>query len=198
MNSNLATSHVSTRSHASRGNSLPGRSASPGRKLSQHAMSYAAATRGIQGVRDDAKRRHEVASHVSRRSAPRGAVLLIAMVCVAIASLVSISLLRLALAQEDAIRTDTRQLQASWLAESAVDRAAARLRADDAYQGETWILPAQLLFDAGDAAIDIKILAVAGRPQLRRIEVQVDYPANAEFRSRQSKSVMITLGGNKP
>ena len=198
MNSNLAT--LSARSHASRGNELPGRSAPPGRRLLQHGMSCAAGTRS-RGVRDDAKRRHEVNLanlRVFRRSGPRGAVLLVAMVCVAIASLVSISLLRLALAQEDAIQNDARQLQASWLAESAVDRAAARLRADDAYQGETWNLPAQLLFDADDAAIEIKILAVTGRPELRRIDVQVDYPANAEFRSRQSKSVMITLGGHKP
>ena len=137
-------------------------------------------------------------SCVLRRSGPRGAVLLVAMVCVAITSIVFISLLRLAIAQEDAIQTDARQLQASWLAESAVDRAAARLRADDVYRGETWNPPAQLLSGPDDAAIEIKIETVPGRPELRRIDVRVDYPAQADFRSRQSKSVMITLGGNKP
>ena len=136
--------------------------------------------------------------HVFRRSGPRGAILLIAMVCVAITSIVSISLLRVAIAQEDAIQTDARQLQAIWLAESALDRAAARLRADHAYQGETWNLPAQLLSGVDDALIEIKIQTVPGRAEVRRIGVQVDYPAQADFRSRQSKSVTIALGGHKP
>ena len=133
---------------------------------------------------------------VYRRSGRRGALLLVAMVCVAITSVVLISLLRLAMAQEDAIQADAWQLQASWLAESAVDRAAAGLRADDGYRGETWNLPAQLLWGADDAAIEIKIETVPGRPELRRIDVQVDYPARTKFRSRQSKSVLITLGSN--
>jgi len=136
-------------------------------------------------------------SRVLRRSGPRGAVLLVVMVCVAITSIVFISLLRLAIAQEDAIQTDARQLQASWLAESAVDRAAAGLRADDAYRGETWNPPAQMLCGANGAAIDIKIETVPGRPELRRIDVRVDYPSQTEFRSRRSKSVMITLGSNE-
>jgi hypothetical protein len=191
MKLNLAT--VSPRSHASRGNALPGCSASPGRRLLQHKMLCVAATQSVQGVRDDAKRRHEVADG----SEPRGAVLLVAIVCVAITSMVFASLLQLALAQEDAIQTDARQLQASWLAESAVDRAAAGLRANHAYQGETLNLPAQLLSGAHDAAIEIKIQAVPGRPELRQIDVQVDYPAQVKFRSRQSKSVMITLGSNR-
>lgn len=135
------------------------------------------------------------ASCAPRRSRPRGAALLVAMVCVAITSIVFISLLRLSIAQEDAIQTDARELQASWLAESAVDRAAARLRADHAYRGETWNPPAQLLSGANDAAIEINIQTVPGRPELRRIDVRVDYPAQAEFRSRQSKTVTITLGG---
>ena len=120
------------------------------------------------------------------------------MVCVAIAAVVFISLLRLAMAQEDAIQADARQLQASWLAESAVDRAAARLRADEGYRGETWNPPAQLLSGPDDAAIEIKIETVPGRPELRRIDVLVDYPAGTDFRSRQRKSVMVTLGGNRP
>ena len=136
--------------------------------------------------------------YVLRRSGRRGAVLLVAIVCVAITSVVFISLLRLAIAQEDAIQTDARQLQASWLAESAVDRAAAKLRDDDAYQGETWNPAAQLLSGRDDAAIEIKIQTIPDRPEFRRINVQVDYPAQAEFRSRQSKSVTITLGGHEP
>jgi hypothetical protein len=137
-------------------------------------------------------------SRVSRRSGRRGAMLLIAVVCVAITSVVFISLLRLAVAQEEAVQSDARQLEASWLAESAVDRAAAKLRGDGGYRGETWNPPAQLLSGPDDAAIEIKIETVPDRPEFRRIDVRVDYPAQAEFRSRRSKSVLIMLGGNGP
>ena len=47
------------RSHASRGNAAPGRSVFSGRKLLQLKSFGDAGTRSVQGVRDDAKRRHE-------------------------------------------------------------------------------------------------------------------------------------------
>ena len=137
-------------------------------------------------------------SIVFRRLGRRGMALLVAMVCVAITAVVFVALLRLALAQEEAVRADAQELQASWLAESAVDRAAAKLRADDGYQGETWNLPAQLLAGVDDAAVEIKIEVVPQRPEIRRIDVRVDYPAQTEFRARQSKSVMITFEGKMP
>ncbi len=132
------------------------------------------------------------------RPSRRGFVLLIAMVCVAIAAVVFVALLRSAMAQEEAVRADGQELQASWLAESAVDRAAARLRADDTYRGETWNLPAGMLGGVDNATVEIKIEAVPGRAELRRVNVRADYPAETDFRSRRSKSVVITLGGNMP
>ena len=122
-------------------------------------------------------------SFVFRPSGRRGMVLLVVMICVALTSVVFIALLRLAIAQEEAVQTEARELQASWLAESAVDRAAAKLRADDAYRGETWNLPAQLLSGRNDAVVEIKIETVPDRPELRQIDVRVDYPAQTEFRS---------------
>jgi hypothetical protein len=135
---------------------------------------------------------------VSGPSNRRAAVLLVVIVCVAITSLVFITLLQLAVAQEDAIQSDARQLQASWLAESALDRGAAKLRADHAYQGETWNLPGELLSGRDAATAEITIETVPGSSQLRRINVQLDYPADAQLRSRQNRSVIITLRGNEP
>ena len=135
-------------------------------------------------------------SIVFRRLGRRGFVLLVAMVCVAITAVVFVALLRLALAQEEAVRADAEQLQASWLAESAVDRAVAKLRADNGYRGETWNLPAQALAGVDDAVVEIKIELVPERPEFRRINVRADYPSRTEFRSRRSKSIAIMLGGD--
>ena len=70
----------------------------------------------------------------SRKPGRRGAVLLVALVAIAVASVVFTSLLRLSVAERRRVQTEAWQVQAAWLAESGLERAAARLDADAAYQ----------------------------------------------------------------
>src|SRR5262245_49873902 len=68
----------------------------------------------------------------------RGAALVVAMICTLLVSLISAALVRTTLLQLEQLQHDEWQLQAEWLAESALDLATSRL-GDVNYHGETWL-----------------------------------------------------------
>ena len=75
-------------------------------------------------------------------SSRRGVVVLFALIALLLTSVIGGSLLKTALAQRRfALREQTR-LQSIWLAESGIERAAARLSRDPNYTGETWSVSA--------------------------------------------------------
>jgi Tfp pilus assembly protein PilV len=126
------------------------------------------------------------------RGRRRGAALLVVIVVLAVASAVIVSVVKLAAAQRQQLRTAQWRMQAGWLAESALDRAAARLAADAAYQGETWRVPAEEL-DHAAAAVTIHVEAVAGQPGRRLVRVQADYPDDPHGRARQGREAIVLL-----
>jgi type II secretory pathway pseudopilin PulG len=142
----------------------------------------------------------------------RGMTTIAVLVCLVIITLISGALLKVGLAQRDANRERERRLQAEWLAESAVDRALARLSLDRNYAGETWSITAGELglpettaptqstgqADRKAAVVTIAVEPIAGEANRRRIRVQADYPADPPRRSRHSKQVLIDLEPNKP
>src|SRR4051812_23678064 len=75
----------------------------------------------------------------SSRSRPLrcGAVVVVVLICLMLIVLIGGTLLRTGLVQRRQLRMEERKLQAEWLAESGLERAAARLAEDPAYRGET-------------------------------------------------------------
>jgi hypothetical protein len=67
-----------------------------------------------------------------------GAVLLVVMACLAIAMTLIVGWARIAVLENRQVRSAEDHLQAEWLAESAIQRAAAQLVANSEYPGETW------------------------------------------------------------
>jgi hypothetical protein len=126
----------------------------------------------------------------------RGVVLLVGIVCLAIASVVFLSLLRVSIAEKHRVDTEAWQLQAAWLAESGLERAVARLADDPGYQGETWSLSAQDLGTQHDAAVRIEVENVPDRPLERTLRVEADYPNEPQRRARYSKQVLIEVQPN--
>jgi hypothetical protein len=118
---------------------------------------------------------------------------MIALVCVAVASVVLLALLRLAVAWGDVARDEEQHLQANWLVESALDRAAARLAADADYAGETWRVAPQLLGGREAAVVKIEVERLPESPARRRICVRADYPEDTPHRVRQSKQFEIEI-----
>ena len=130
---------------------------------------------------------------VSPRARRPGVILVIAIVCIAVASVIFLAVLRTAVAERGALRAEAWRQQALWLAESGVERAAARLAADSGYQGETWNVPAdQLAADTG-GVVEIEVQAVPQRPDHRLVRVRADFPDDPQHRARKSKQVLIQL-----
>ena len=123
--------------------------------------------------------------------ARRGIVLFIAVVCMAIAMVIFLSLLRLSVAERRRVETEAWQLQAAWLAESGIERAAARLAADAAYEGETWNLSGDVLGGRHDAVVRIQVERVPEHEDRRLVHVEADYPDDPVQRARRTKQVMV-------
>ncbi|MCA9067999.1 MAG: hypothetical protein KDA84_03715 [Planctomycetaceae bacterium] len=121
----------------------------------------------------------------NRRS---GAFLIIAMICLLLASALLGTLLRMASIERQQAHLEARALQAEWLAESALDRAAAKLSADASYKGETWTVTAKELggMDEGNAVIRVVPSDNSGK---KLIEVVAHYPTEAPQTIRRSKQI---------
>jgi type II secretory pathway component PulK len=116
----------------------------------------------------------------------RGAVLLMALVCVTLLILFGASLVKLALMERNLLQSQQQTSQARRLAEAGFERAAARLATDRDYQGETWSLSGDEAVAGRPAAVTIRVSAVSGGPDRRRIEIQADYPSDTAARARKS------------
>ena len=121
----------------------------------------------------------------------RGAVLVVVLVCLAMATAMSLVVVRQIAAERRAAQMNQRSLQALWLAEAGVERAAARLAADPKYAGETWLIPAKELAAGDGAVVRIEVETIAGRPQRRSVRVEADYADAADCHSRQVKQIVV-------
>lgn len=123
--------------------------------------------------------------------ARRGAVLVIVMVCLMLISLLMASLLKSALLQRRQIVKEQNRVQAEWILESALERAALQRLQDPKYQGEIWkINPDELgTRYAGSAEI---ILNREGTDKNRiSIQARVTYPESTPFSVTRTKKVIL-------
>ena len=82
-----------------------------------------------------------------------------------------------------------RSAQAEWLAESGIERAAARLAANHEYAGETWTIPPAVLAEGG--LVRIVVETPSGQPGRRVVRVEAEYPNDPQYRCRCGKRVEI-------
>ena len=116
-----------------------------------------------------------------------------ALVVLLVVGLICGVLLKIALARRVEVGREERLLQAAWLAESGLDRAASRLGSSADYAGETWSITAEELGGRGSATVAIAVEKVADQPDRRKVRVQADYPADSRLRARQSREIVVTL-----
>jgi Tfp pilus assembly protein PilX len=128
----------------------------------------------------------------SRLRHRRGAFAVVVLVCLLIAGMVLASLVRLALIQDRQSRSDQWRIQAGWLAESGLSRAASRLAADPKYPGETWEIGSDTLHgESGVVVIQVqKETAGAGR---RLVIAEAAFPAAGPEQARRTRQVFVTL-----
>jgi hypothetical protein len=127
----------------------------------------------------------------------RGLVSVAVIVCLLIITMICGALLRIGLAERRLIQDEERRLQAEWLVESGLERAAERLATSGNYEGETWKIPASELNGPAPGVVRIVVETPASQPRRRRVRVEADYPANSDSRARQSKEVIWDLDRDK-
>ncbi|MBN1588145.1 MAG: hypothetical protein JW888_01380 [Pirellulales bacterium] len=128
------------------------------------------------------------------RSKRRGIAVVFALVCLVVVSVLLGVVTRTALVQRQAAHNEGRRTQAAWLAESALDRAAARLAADPDYSGETWTIGADAFGGRHGAVVLIEVVGPDDDPQQRLVRVRADFPDDPVMRVRKSKQRMAKVG----
>ncbi|MHB8901967.1 MAG: hypothetical protein ACYC6Y_24690 [Thermoguttaceae bacterium] len=132
--------------------------------------------------------------HAAVRSGrKRGAALLVALVCVSIAVAVMYGLVQLAVQGYREAGLEERRAQAAWIAESSADLAAARLKADREYRGETWHLSAEALGRRQAAEVRIEVKPLEAEPGWRRVRIVADYPLELPDRARATREFRIRV-----
>lgn len=114
-----------------------------------------------------------------RTESRHGAILVATLICLMLISLLLGSILKTTVMYRRQVQRQDAQLQAVWLAESGFERAAAKLRSDPAYAGETWELPAELLDGRHAGEVVIRIEAAEESPS-RNVTVTARYPAELD------------------
>ncbi len=185
-----------TRSHALRGNVAPDAPRPISRAIPRRGASKAWVPTQSVGTR-----RNLAISATSRRNSQfqsrrSGAILAAVLVCLVVVILIGSSLVTTVLLQHRQQEQEQSALQAFWLAESAVQRAADRLAATRDYAGETWQVDGAELhcLSAGVAVIRVEE-AAAGDETSRKIIVEAQYPQDPLHRVVQCREIMVNLTG---
>src|SRR5262245_17424896 len=130
---------------------------------------------------------------VRRGASRRGAFLIVAMVCLLLAGLLLSSVLKLAVLQEQQLGFEKSRLQAAWLAESGLERAAARLAQEPGYSGETWKISAARLGGADAAVVVIRVQQTKTEESRRAIVVEATYPAEGPHHARLTGDAIVSV-----
>jgi Tfp pilus assembly protein PilX len=126
-------------------------------------------------------------------TARRGAVLIAALVCLLVLTLLCGMLLKLALLNQRQQRMSECRAQATWLAEAGLERAAASIVRSPHYPGEIWQVPDTQLSPSYTGLVLIEVQSKNESGQ-RLIDVRADYIRDGERLARISKQVQITIG----
>ncbi|MBN2475806.1 MAG: hypothetical protein JXB62_14435 [Pirellulales bacterium] len=118
---------------------------------------------------------------------------MVAIACLVIVSALLVSAVKLVALGRKATDVHSWRIQAGWLAESGLERAAARLAADAAYAGETWTLSAEQLGGRSGATVEITLESVADRPDQRLVRVQANYPDHPHHRVQENRQAVVPL-----
>ena len=124
----------------------------------------------------------------------KGAILAAALVTLLVVTLMAGAILRSYLHAHRQLRREQDQLQAEWLAESALARAAAQLRANPDYRGETWKM--ELTSATGEAAagrVAVTIDSESDDSPSLRISVAAHFPEDDLKRALVERELIVPV-----
>jgi hypothetical protein len=111
-------------------------------------------------------------SNPSRAKTCNGSVLICVLVCLGIASIVSLGALKTSLAHRRELQRHWQREQTQWVLEAGWRRALTARSADDQYMGEVWDL-AEVLQSDLDASVQITILPKEASQDVDELRVAV-------------------------
>ena len=129
-----------------------------------------------------------------------GVALLLTIVCLVVIATLGVSLMRSLVAEHRQAMLRRDQLQAFWLAESAVQRGAVRLAAAADYAGEDWQVEVETGGRRVRALATIRVQTVNGDAPARRIVAEARCPGDGPASVLQTRERLVTLdqaGGNR-
>lgn len=132
--------------------------------------------------------------HSTRRS---GAILAMALVCLVVVSIFSVSTIRRVVEQRRLTTHQRYRLQGLWLAESAKQRAVAQLNLDRDYEGETWCVEADTFANDKSGIAVIQVVEIAKDSSQRRIVIESQYPKSEVYRVVHRIALQIELAAFK-
>ncbi len=115
-----------------------------------------------------------------------------ALVALAFLAIVFAILMKLSLSERQQARNEERRLQASWLAESGLDRAWAKFSESPDYRGETWQISAETLRGRDAASVRITIEPLERAPGHVRVTSRADFPRDGSSRARQTRTTRFS------
>ena len=120
-----------------------------------------------------------------------GVVLVAVLVCMMLAAALFVAILGGAAARHRQIQQRQLEMQAVWLTEAGVERAAARLASDADFTGDTWHIAAEQLGGRHDGMVRTLVQRDATLPDRYLVTVNADYPNDPVNRVRNSKTINI-------
>jgi hypothetical protein len=133
-----------------------------------------------------------LAARTTRRRS--GLAAMVALVSISFATVIAAVILKTGVAEHGYMRRLERQLQAGWLVEAGLDRAAAQLVRTPTYSGETWPIAASHLGGSQDAVVHIAINREASNSKRRTVHVTVMLDPKSVTPIEVSKETIFAVG----
>ena len=134
--------------------------------------------------------------HIARpttRSRP-GIAAMIAIVCLSFVMIVGTVLLKIGLTERIEARHLESQMQAQWLVEAGLERAAARLAQSTKYTGETWTVSPSELHRPQGGVVQIEVKTDKSAPKSHVLHVTAEWPqASPTSTAPRRKSASIAV-----
>jgi uncharacterized membrane protein len=122
----------------------------------------------------------------------RGAMMIAVLVCITIASMLSLTLVKQLLSRQALLEMTENQVQADWLVEAGIERAVAKLKGEPGYSGETWNIT-DALDDGRAGRVKIVVRSDPDHSESRTAEVTAEFPADAQRGFQSTKTITIDL-----
>ena len=112
-----------------------------------------------------------------------------ALICLFLAAALFVALLAIAADRHRRMETGQHELQAQWLVEAALERAAAKLAREDDYRSEDWIVPAEQLDGRQAGRVTITVQPIADAVGRYTIQATARFPRDDLYRTQITKSI---------